>query len=164
MNNRIEEAAETFEGFQPFQSNFTYASNQFVDVCQRYYSKGCAQVVGYLIRRQFGFPDDQKNPESILLEASWADFLNKKHGAGISRGALRKALDEAIAANFIEEVRKAQPARQGSSSITALFTLKWDESRLPYHTNPEQFEGFFLGDRCRTHYPDEFQTFKFLHR
>jgi len=75
--------------------------------------------------------------------------------AGLARGAIRNALDEAVGAHFIRCLREAQPSLRDKTAISGVYELKWDE-RSEYIKDPSQFRGFFSGEGNRTYIPNEF--------
>src|SRR5579872_2736600 len=93
----------TFLGFQPPTSNTTYTPNQFFDVCLRHGSRGVVRLVAYLIRKTLGWCDANGNPQEEQIRASYRELIEK---AGISRGMLRRALNEAVSASLIECVKE----------------------------------------------------------
>ena len=46
--------------------------------------------------------------------------------AGISRGMVRRALDETIAGHLVRCVREGRPSRAGNPAVSALYELCWD--------------------------------------
>ena len=74
---------------------------------------------------------------------------------GISRGAIRKALDEAVTGGFITCIQKGQANGNNQTAETACYALRWATDN-EYHKNPEQFNGFFAGEGYRTPIPNSF--------
>ena len=143
---------EPFDGFSAPTSNTTYTPNQFFDVCLPHSSRGVVRLVAYLIRKSLGWCDSEGNPREEQIVVSYHDLVTR---AGISRDQVRQALDEAIAAHFIECVEVGQANALGQSGHSARFQLRWDPS-LEYRKRPSEFRGFFEGDGNRTDIPNQF--------
>jgi hypothetical protein len=141
-----------FRGFARLQSNTTYTPNQFFDVCLPHYSRGSVRLVAYMIRKTLGWCDSDGNPQEEQILTSHQDLIKN---AGISRGAIRSAIDEAIKGKFIECVREGRSKTTGKSAISPLFQLKWDDGEA-YIKDPEKFCGFFEGQGHRTDIPNQF--------
>src|SRR3954468_7176828 len=91
--------APKFEGFAPLQSNTTYCPNQFFDVVLPHFSRGVVRLVGYVIYRTFAWSDRDGRPMSEQHKVSYREMVEK---AGISRGALKEAIDHAIRGNLLQ--------------------------------------------------------------
>lgn len=141
-----------FSGYAPPTSSTTYTPNQFFDVVLPNASRGCLRLVGYLIRKTLGWSDENGNPQNPEAHASYRELIEN---AGISRGALRPAIDEAIEKKYIDCLRFGQPHRPGEEGFSALYSLRWDE-REQYVTRIDDFEGFFAGNGNLTHIPNDF--------
>jgi len=76
--------------------------------------------------------------------------------AGISRGALAQAIQEAIQANLLRCIRSGQAAAAGAPPGSSVLELKWHDGE--YATDPARFEGFFEGAGHRTYVPNQFFT------
>ncbi len=142
----------SFSGFQLPTSNTTYTPNQFFDVCLPHYSRGVVRLVAYMIRKTLGWCDRDGNPQEENILIPYQDLVEH---AGISRGAIRQTIDEAIAGRFIRCVRHGRPNSAGRSAVTALYQLRWDDAG-EYLKDPKQFRGFFEGDGHRTDIPNQF--------
>jgi hypothetical protein len=144
-------ASGRFAGFALPTSNTTYTPNQFFDVCLPHYSRGAIRLVAHIIRKTLGWCDHHGNPQAERHLVSYADF----ESAGISRGMIKSAVDEAIHGNFIRCVRPPKPSTNGQTSVTGLYELKWDDCGA-YVKDPQQFHGFFAGEGNRTYIPNQF--------
>jgi hypothetical protein len=142
-----------FSGYPAPGSNTTHTPNQFFDVVLPYSSRGVVRLVAYLIRRTLGWCDKQGNPVNEQVSVSFNDFIE---GAGISRGGLKKAIDEAIESGFIRCAREGQPSRAGLSAVSAMYELNWDEDTEEYIRDPEVFQGFFAGNGNYTYIPNAY--------
>ena len=140
-----------FRGFALPTSNTTYTPNQFFDVCLPYSSRGVVRLVGYLIRQTLGWCDAEGRPQTERHAVSYEDFQR----AGISRGMIRSAVDEAIAGHFITCLRKPQSNKSAQPATSGLYELKWDE-HTEYVKDPKRFRGFFAGEGNRTYIPNQF--------
>jgi len=148
-----------FVGYPPPTSNTIYCPNQFFDVVVPNYSRGVIRLVGYLIRQSLGWSDAHGNPMNEQIQVSYSDLIHK---AGISRGAIRKALDEALDGNLIVEVQKGQPNKAGSKSSSACYELRWDD-REEYIKDINDFQGFFSGNGNLTYIPNAFFDYTIRH-
>lgn len=142
---------ELFAGFAALQSNVTYTPNQFFDVCLPYSSRGVVRLVGYMIYRTLGWSDNDGHPLQEKHSITYQELIDK---AGISRGAIREVVDEAVRGNFIQVVSEGRSHAEGVVARTAVFELKWADG--PYTTKPAEFHGFFEGDGNRTYIPNQF--------
>jgi hypothetical protein len=149
---KVEETPEAFRGFALPTSNTTYTPNQFFDVCLRHYSRGVVRLVGYLIRQTLGWCDAEGNPLHERLQVSYRELIER---AGISRGLIRRSLDEAITGRFIECVQEGKAATAYSRAESAHYQLRWDDG-ADYVKDPERFDGFFGGEGNRTDIPNQF--------
>jgi hypothetical protein len=149
---QVRAKAEPFLGFAAPTSNTTFTPNQFFDVCVPHYSRGVVRLVGYLIRQALGWCDADGNPQNERIRLSYRDLVAK---AGIARGEIRKALDEAIRGGFIECVQPGKASSAHSPAETASYQLRWDD-RPEYIKKPEDFRGFFEGEGNRTDIPNQF--------
>ena len=142
-----------FEGFAPLQSNTTYCPNQFFDVALPHFSRGVVRLVGYLIYRTFAWSDRDGRPISEQHRVSYRELIEE---AGISRGALSEAIDEALRANFIVRLHEGRASQAGTEAESSVFELKWHAGE--YSTDPALFQGFFEGAGNRTYIPNQFFT------
>lgn len=141
-----------FPGFAAPTSNTTFTPNQFFDVCLPNYSRGVVRLVAYLIRQTLGWCDANGNPLHERVRVSYRELVQK---AGISRGLIRKTLDEAIRGGFIECTQTGKAATAYARGESAHYQLRWDE-RPDYVKDPAQFRGFFEGEGNRTDIPNQF--------
>lgn len=141
-----------FFGYAPPTSSTTYTPNQFFDVVLPHASRGCLRLVAYLIRKTLGWSDQHGNPQNPEAYVSYRELIDH---AGISRGAIKDAIQEALDKRFIQCLRFGQPHRPGEEGFSALYSLKWDEQEK-YIADPEKFDGFFAGNGNLTHIPNDF--------
>lgn len=142
-----------FEGFAPLQSNTTYCPNQFFDVVLPHFPRGVVRLVGYIIYRTFAWSDRDGRPMSEQHKVSYRELVEK---AGISRGALKEAIEQAIRGNLLQCVQQGRPSQAGIEAESSVFELKWHDGE--YSTDPASFQGFFEGLGNRTYIPNQFFT------
>lgn len=145
-------AEVAFRGYAPPTSSTTYTPNQFFDVVLPNSSRGCLRLVAYLIRKTLGWSDANGNPQNPEATISYRE-LDKC--AGIGRGRVKEAIDEAIASQFVECLRFGKPHQAGDEGYSALYSLKWGRQDR-YVTDRREFDGFFAGNGNLTHIPNEF--------
>ena len=143
---------ETWNGYLPPTSNTTYTPNQFFDVVLPTSSRGVVRLVAFLIRQTLGWSDAYGRPQNANIKISYRELERR---AGIARSMLRPALDEALAARFIECVEEGHADALGAPGASALYKLRWD-ARKTYVTDPTEFEGFFAGNGNLTYIPNQF--------
>ena len=148
-------AAQAFKGYAPPTSSTTYTPNQFFDVVLPRASRGCLRLVAYLIRKTLGWSDEHGNPQNPEATVTYRELIEK---AGIGRGRIKEAIEEAVECRFINCLRFGQPHKAGEEGFSALYSLRWDE-REDYITNREDFDGFFAGNGNLTHIPNDFFDF-----
>ncbi len=148
-------AKATFRGYARPTSSTTYTPNQFFDVVLPHASRGCLRLVAYLIRKTLGWSDEKGNPQNPEAYVSYRELTDS---AGISRGAIKDSIQEALDMRFIQCLRLGQPHRPGEEGFSALYSLKWDE-REKYVADPDDFDGFFAGNGNLTHIPNDFFDF-----
>ncbi len=141
-----------FNGFEHLTANYLYCPNQFFEVCLPNHSRGTVRLVAYMLRKTLGWLDKEGNPIEQNISISYRDLITE---AGISRGSIRKALDDAVAGGFITCIQKGKANGNNQSAETACYALRWS-SENQYHKNPEQFDGFFSGEGHRTPIPNSF--------
>ena len=141
-----------FNGFEHLTANYLYCPNQFFEVCLPHHSRGTVRLVAYLLRKTLGWLDTEGSPIEQDISVSYRDLINE---AGISRGAIRKALDEAVAGGFIICIQQGKGNGNNQSSETACYAPRWDTD-TQYHKNSEKFNGFFAGEGYRTPIPNSF--------
>jgi hypothetical protein len=110
-----------FSGFAEPQSNTTYIPNQFFDVCLPFYSRGVVRLTAYMLRKTLGWSDAEGNPLKERHEISYEELVEQ---AGISRGALREAIDDAMKGNFLRCAEKGHASRAGTRALSSTFELK----------------------------------------
>jgi hypothetical protein len=143
---------DTWNGYLPPTSNTTYTPNQFFDVVLPTSSRGVVRLVAYLIRKTLGWSDAYGRPQNSNIKISYREL---ERSAGIARSMLRLALDEAMAAHFIECVQEGSKDLMETPGTSALYKLKWDV-RKEYITDPDDFAGFFAGNGNLTYIPNQF--------
>lgn len=147
-----ENTAEIFSGFEPLHSNYVFCPNQFFDVCLKSNSRGMVRIVAYLLRQTLGWLDENGLPINETVKVTYRDLIEK---AGVSRGAIGKALQQAVACGFIECSTNGQANIKGQASQTAEYTLRWDDN--PHYAKSfAEFNGFFAGEGNRTPIPNSF--------
>ncbi|QEG21000.1 hypothetical protein [Mariniblastus fucicola] len=147
-----EQRAEIFRGFEPLNSNYVYCPNQFFDICLKSSSRGMVRIVAYILRQTLGWLDENGQPVNQRVKVSYQDLITK---AGVSRGAISKALQLAVASGFLDCCVIGNANAKGRSSQSAEYTLRWDENG-EYTGTYDRFEGFFAGDGNRTPVPNSF--------
>ncbi len=145
-------AAQAFHGYAPPTSSTTYTPNQFFDSVLPNASRGCLRLVAYLIRKTLGWSDEEGNPQNPEAYVSYRELIET---AGVSRGAIKDAIQEALDKRYITCLKLGQPHRANEEGFSALYSLKWDE-REEYITDPDEFDGFFSGNGNLTHIPNDF--------
>lgn len=147
-----EKGTEVFRGFEPLKSNYVYCPNQFFDICLKSNSRGMVRIVAYILRQTLGWLDENGQPINQTVRVTYRDLIQK---AGVSRGAIGKALKLAVASGFLDCCVAAKTNKQSQSSQTAEYTLRWDRN-VDYATAFSNFEGFFTGEGHRTPVPNSF--------
>ena len=99
-----------FRGFKPLQSNYVYCPNQFFDICLPHGSRGVVRLVAYLLRQTLGWLDEEGQPIEQEITVSYRKLIEE---AGISRGAIRDAVEESIARSFIDQLREGNRNGRG---------------------------------------------------
>ena len=145
-------ANRVFQGFQPLDANYVYCPNQFFDICLKSNSRGMVRIVAYILRQTLGWFDENGQPINQTVKVSYRDLIEK---AGVSRGAIRPAIQRAEAIGFIKCCVQPTPNVKSKSSQTAEYTLRWDHN-LAYANSFESFSGFFAGEGNRTAIPNSF--------
>lgn len=153
--NEPEAQPKPFRGFKLPTSSTTYTPNQLFDVVLPNASRGCLRLVAYLIRKTLGWSDEHGNPVNEHTHVSYRELIED---AGVSRGAIKEAIDEAIEKRYIECLRFGQPHKAGEEGYSALYSLHWD-FRGEYITSPQEFDGFYSAQGNLTHIPNDFFDF-----
>ena len=143
---------QVFQGYAPPTSSTTYTPNQFFDVVLPRASRGCLRLVAYLIRKTLGWSDEHGNPQNPEATVTYRELVER---AGIGRGRIKEAIEEAIESRYINCLRFGQPHKAGEEGFSALYSLRWDE-RENYITDANDFDGFFAGNGNLTHIPNDF--------
>ena len=86
-------SAVAFSGYPKPTSNTTYTPNQFFDVVLPHSSRGVVRLVGYMIRKVLGWSNPDGSPREPQVRVSYSELTSE---AGISRGAIRESIDEAL--------------------------------------------------------------------
>jgi len=146
------EGAVSFQGYAPPTSSTTFTPNQFYDVVLPTASRGALRLVSYLIRKTLGWSDRNGNPQNPDAAISYRELSDR---AGIGRGRVKEAIDEAVERRFIECLRFGRPHKSGEEGYSARYSLKWGTSDR-YITDPDEFDGFFAGLGNLTHIPNQF--------
>ncbi len=142
----------SFQGFEQPKSNYVFCPNQFFDICLKSKSRGMVRIVAYMIRQTLGWLDENGQPINETVKVSYRDLIEK---AGVSRGAIGKALQQAVACGFLECCVEGQANTKTQAGKTAEYSLRWD-------TNPQyaktfaDFNGFYAGEGNRTPIPNSF--------
>ena len=134
----IPEVSTPFAGFPDFRSNVTFVPIQFFTVVLPHSSRGTSCVVGYVLRRLLGYVDTQGNPTREQLQFSYAELVA---ATGVSRGAIKAAVAEAVERRFLRRV-PTPPAKGRPCAIErVIYALNWDPSDQLTH-DPAKFAGF----------------------
>lgn len=91
--------SQAFQGFKLPTSSTTYTPNQFFDVVLPHASRGCLRLVAYIIRKTLGWSDEHGNPQNPNAHVTYRELIEN---AGISRGAIKEAIAEAMDKRFID--------------------------------------------------------------
>ncbi len=145
-------SAAAFSGYPAPTSNTTYVPNQFLDVVLKRASRGTVRLVGYMLRRILGWSNEDGSPRETQVRFSYTELIQ---GANISNGAIREALNEALAARYIVCIENGKRNSSGAVGKSATYELRWDDSEQ-YKTDPGTFQGFFAGNGNRTYIPNAF--------
>lgn len=145
-------AGGAFEGFQALDANFLYCPNQFFDVCLPNHSRGTVRLVAYMLRQTLGWLNEHGEPVHEQVSIPYRRLISR---AGISRGAIRAAIDEAVEAGFISCIQSGTAKARGDAGQTAKYVLRWDESKR-YIKSPKAFSGFYSGEGNRSPIPNAF--------
>lgn len=127
-----------FPGFPDFRANVTYTPRQFFTVVLPNCSSGTVRIVGYALRQVLGWVDEDGNPTRPRLRLSYRELVEK---AGVARGGIAKALDEAVARHCLVCIEKPAKDAEGVVGQSGLYEICWDRSGA-YSHDPEAFRGF----------------------
>lgn len=143
-----------FAGFEVPDASFIWCPNQFFDTCLVNNSRGVVRLVGYVLYETLKWINEDGEPN---IQDVSVPFTNLICDAGVSRGAVRLALESAENANFIELVEKGRAKSVGDCGVATRVKLKWSASD-EYTRNPSEFDGFFARRGNRTQIPHSFFT------
>jgi hypothetical protein len=152
IHNEAATALQEFSGFALLQSNTTFTPNQFFDVVLRHSSRGCVRLVAYMIRRSLGWCDKNGKAREEQMQVSYNQLVSD---AGISKGALRPAIDEAVEKHFIRRVVDPSPSLAGKTAVKGVYEIAWDGGG-EYIKDITRFRGFYEGPGHRTDIPNQF--------
>lgn len=105
-----------------------------------------------MLRETLGWLDKQGNPRRQDIEISFRDFIEK---AGVSRGAIGKAIQDAVAGGFIECKQSASKKTAAGAGQSGSYSLRWNTNG-PYTKSMNEFTGFYTGEGNRTSVPNQF--------
>ncbi|TWT60988.1 hypothetical protein [Rubinisphaera italica] len=148
----MEKQEAPFSGFEPLNSNYVYCPNQFFDVCIPHCSRGAVRIIAYVLRQTLGWLDENGVPLRQEIQVSYSELIER---AGVSRGAIGPALQEAVDAKFIRAVQRGSPKSRRNSGRSAKYSLRWDDGNI-YTNDPAKFAGLFSGEGNRTPVPNQF--------
>jgi len=132
--------APAFAGFQDFRSNVTFVPIQFFTVVLPYSSRGCARLVGYVLRKLLGWVDENGEPTAERVEFTYAQLAAH---AGVGRDSVEGSLKEAVKMGFLQCVRRPRPDRPGHAAQQGIYKLRWSQEDS-YTDSPIKFPGFFF--------------------
>ena len=141
-----------FPGFEGLEANFVLVPNQYLDVCLPNCSRGVVRLVGYLLRQTLGWLDANGEPLQEQVLVSYDQIIQR---AGVSRGAIKSVLKEAVEHGFVRCVREARTKASGQASVSAMYELRWDDSG-DYAESLDSFHGFYAKEGRRTPLPNQF--------
>ena len=141
-----------FRGFEPLTANYIYCPNQFLDICLPNCSRGAVRIVAHLLRQTLGWLDENGQPINEQVQVTYRDLIEK---AGVSRGAIGPAIEEAVRVGFIRVCSAGQSNAAGQSSRSAKYALQWSGGSA-FAKSVDEFDGFFVGEGHRTPIPNAF--------
>ena len=144
-------ADSSFSGFDPLVANYIYCPNDFLEVCLRHESRCVVRIVAYILRQTLGYLDKNGNPVKQNISVSYLDIVRF---AGVSIRSIRKALDRAIEAGYIECVTPGRKKSRGQSGRVGEYRLRWACEGDSYTDDPKQFKGFYRGEGHRSPLPN----------
>ena len=144
--------AKPFQGFEPITGNFVYCPNQFFDICLPNCSRGAVRIVAYMLRQTLGWLDKQGNPMHRSISVTYRELIE---GAGVSRGAIKKAMMEVRDYGFVDFKTVGVSCSAGNAGQAAKLVLRWD-TQQPYTREIKNFDGFYAGEGHRTPVPNRF--------
>ena len=162
MSDRPEQhALQTLDGFKPAgqfggflrpDANFVFTPNQYLDLCIPHASRGCARLVGYMLRHLIGWRDADGNPLYEKVEVTQRELERR---SGVGKSSVNAALAEAESLGFILCVTRGRPNVLGGRAVQNAWALRWDDSG-GYAETLGDFRGFYRGEGRRTTVPNEF--------
>ena len=141
-----------FGGFERPDANFVFTPNQYLDLCIPHASRGCARLVGYMLRHLIGWRDADGNPLYEKVEVTQRELERR---ANVGKSSINAALAEAEALGFILCVTRGRPNTLGESAVQNAWALRWDDSGH-YADALDGFRGFYRGEGRRTTVPNQF--------
>ncbi|MEZ5941106.1 MAG: hypothetical protein R3C18_06925 [Planctomycetaceae bacterium] len=123
-----------------------------MDLCLPHCSRGTVRIVAYVLRQTLGWLDAQGNPIRQEIVVPYRDLIAK---AGVSRGAIAAALQEAVEKRFLIRVQSGRAKSVGVNAQSASYQLRWDAAG-EYAKHLDQFQGFYAGGGHRTPIPNAF--------
>lgn len=144
--------AEVFPGFAPLNASFVYCPNQFLDRCVTGHNRAVSRTVGFILHQTLRLLDNEGRPVRQDIAVSFDRLVRD---AGVSRGGIRSALDEAIGAGFLTCTRAPARNEAGRPARVGEYALRWDAE---FTTDQNEFRGFYAGDGRRTPVPHQFFT------
>ena len=112
-------------------------------------SRGCVRLVGYVLYETLRWMKSDGTPNQQDIAVPLSEIVAK---AKISRGAISKVKQEAIAGNFLEVVQKGIAKGRGTSGTVEIVRLHWCDG------DSDSFAGFYSGRGRRTLTPHAFFT------
>jgi hypothetical protein len=105
-----------------------------------------------LLRRTLGWLDKNGEPVEQDVTVSYRELVAE---AGISWGAIREAIDDAVRGGFICCTGLGRKSEVGHAAQSARYRLRWDTG-AQYTKAPAAFAGFYSGEGHRTPIPNAF--------
>lgn len=149
---KVTESNAPFAGFPSLEANYVFCPNQFFDVCLPNCSRGAVRIVAYVLRQTLGWLDANGEPVRQDIQVTYRQLIEK---AGVSRGAIGSALQEAIERQFLIVTETANANTDGRAAQSASYRLKWGSDGF-YAKSNSDFDGFFTGEGHRTPIPNAF--------
>ena len=114
-----------FGGFERPDANFVFTPNQYLDLCIPHASRGCARLVGYMLRHLIGWRDADGNPLYEKVEVTQRELERR---ANVGKSSINAALAEAESLGFILCVTRGRPNTLGEGAVQNAWALRWDDS------------------------------------
>ena len=144
--------SSAFAGFPHLSASFVYCPNQFLDQCATQYDRGVVRLVGHILHQTLRWLDEDGRPVKQDIAVSFDRIINE---AGVSRGAIRQSVDQALQAAFINCVQQPLANRRGQTGRVGEYSLCWDDR---FAKDQTEFRGFYAGEGRRSPVPHEFFT------